>query len=100
MQPTIRIVSFLYLQNSLQPFLERNGSEIPLALDVGSNMSNTDRHKLPTIIVGGGGGKLSGGKHIELPGPTPLANLHLTILGKAGVEQKSFGDSTGTIAGV
>jgi hypothetical protein len=99
----MRIVSFLYLQNSLQPFLERNGSEIPLALDVGSNMSNTDRHNgqpLPTIIVGGGGGKLSGGKHIELPGPTPLANLHLTILGKAGVEQKSFGDSTGTIAGV
>ena len=69
----------------------------------GSNMSNSDRHNghpLPTIIVGGGGGKLSGGKHIELPGPTPLANLHLTILGKAGVEQKSFGDSTGTIAGV
>ena len=69
----------------------------------GSNMSNSDRHNghpLPTIVVGGGGGKLSGGKHIELPGPTPLANLHLTILGKAGVEQKSFGDSTGTIAGV
>ena len=69
----------------------------------GSNMSNSDRHNghpLPTIIVGGGGGKLSGGKHIELPGPTPLANLHLTILGKAGVEQKTFGDSTGTIAGV
>ena len=48
----------------------------------GSNMSNSDRHNghpLPTIIVGGGGGKLSGGKHIELPGPTPLANLHLTF---------------------
>ena len=69
----------------------------------GSNMSNSDRHNghpLPTILVGGGGGKLTGGRHIELPEPTPLANLHLTILGKAGVEQKSFGDSTGTIAGV
>jgi hypothetical protein len=67
----------------------------------GSNMSNSDRHNghpLPTIIVGGGGGKLSGGKHIELPEPTPLANVHPTLLGKAGVEQKSFGDSTGTIA--
>lgn len=64
----------------------------------GSNMSNSDRHNghpLPTILVGGGGGK-----HMELPEPTPLANLHLTILGKVGVEQKSFGDSTGTIAGV
>src|SRR5204862_6636198 len=69
----------------------------------GSNMSNSDKHNghpLPTILVGGGGGKLTGGKHIELPGPTPLANVHLTVLGKAGVEQKSFGDSTGTIAGV
>jgi len=69
----------------------------------GSNMSNSDRHNghpLPTILVGGGGGKLTGGRHIELPEPTPLANVHLTVLGKAGVEQKSFGDSTGTIAGV
>ena len=69
----------------------------------GSNMSNSDRHNghpLPTILVGGGAGKLTGGRHIELPQPTPIANLHLTILGKAGVEQKSFGDSTGTIAGV
>jgi hypothetical protein len=69
----------------------------------GSNMSNSDRHNghpLPTILVGGGAGKLTGGRHIELPQPTPLANLHLTVLGKVGVEQKSFGDSTGTIAGV
>jgi hypothetical protein len=69
----------------------------------GSNMSNSDKHNghpLPAVLVGGGGGKLKGARHIELPEVTPLANLHLTILGKAGIEQKSFGDSTGTIAGV
>jgi len=69
----------------------------------GSNMSNSDRHNghpLPTILVGGGGGKQTGGRQIELPEPTPIANLHLTILGKVGVDQKTFGDSTGTIAGV
>src|SRR5436190_6357400 len=69
----------------------------------GSNMSNSDRHNghpLPTILVGGGGGKLTGGRHIELPGPTPLANVHLTVLRKVGVERETFGDSTGTIAGV
>jgi hypothetical protein len=69
----------------------------------GSNMSNSDRHNghpLPTVLVGGGAGRLTGGRHIELPAPTPLGNLHLTILGKAGIEQKSFGDSTGTVAGV
>jgi hypothetical protein len=66
----------------------------------GSNMSNSDRHNghpLPTIVVGGGGGTFGGGRHIEPPDPTPLANVHLTLLGKAGLEQESFGDSTGTI---
>jgi hypothetical protein len=69
----------------------------------GSNMSNSDRHNghpLPTILVGGGNGALRGGRHIALPEPTPLANLHLTILEKAGAGRDSFGDSTGTIAGV
>jgi Protein of unknown function (DUF1552) len=69
----------------------------------GSNMSNSDRHNghpLPTILVGGGNGTLKGSQHVELREPTPLANLHLTILEKAGVPQQSFGDSTGTIAGV
>src|SRR5438552_2380949 len=69
----------------------------------GSNMSNSDKHNgnpLPTILVGGGAGKLTGGKHIELQEPTPLANVHLTVLRKAGVERESFGDSSGTITGV
>ena len=69
----------------------------------GSNMSNSDKHNghpLPTILVGGGNGTLKGSQHVELPSPTPLANLHLTILEKAGKAEKVFGDSTGTIAGV
>lgn len=67
----------------------------------GSNMSNSDRHNghpLPTILVGGGNGTHKGGQHLELREPTPLANLHLTILDKVGAGQKSFGDSTGLIS--
>lgn len=67
----------------------------------GSNMSNSDLHDtrpLPTLVVGGGAGKLTGGRHIELLDPTPITNLHLTLLGKVGVERKTFGDSTGTIS--
>jgi hypothetical protein len=70
----------------------------------GSNMSNSDRHNkypLPNILVGGGAGALKlGGKHIDLPEHTTLTNLHLTVLNKAGLELKSFSDSTGEIAGV
>lgn len=68
----------------------------------GGNMSNSDMHNhfpLPNIIVGGGGGKVKmGGQHLTLPEHTPLGNLHLTLLHKAGVEQEKFGDSTGVIA--
>jgi len=70
----------------------------------GSNMSNSDRHDNypePNIVVGGGNGKMKlGGQHIVLPERTPIANLHLTLLQKVGVERDKFGDSTGTITGV
>jgi uncharacterized protein DUF1552 len=69
----------------------------------GSNMSNSDKHNgypLPTVLVGGGNGKLRGSQHIELPEPTPLANLHLTILDRINARQEHFGDSTGLIAGI
>jgi Protein of unknown function (DUF1552) len=69
----------------------------------GSNMSNSDRHNnypLPNILVGGGAGRLKGGRQIELPEHTTLANLHLTVLNKAGLEMKTFADATGEIAGV
>lgn len=69
----------------------------------GSNMSNSDRHNnypLPNILVGGGAGRLNGGQHIELPEHTTLSNLLLTILNKAGIDETSFADSTGVIAGV
>jgi hypothetical protein len=67
----------------------------------GSNMSNSDRHNnypLPVMLVGGGCGTLKGGQHINLPERTPLANLHLTVLNKVGIETKSFADSTGVIS--
>jgi hypothetical protein len=69
----------------------------------GSNMSNSDRHNnypLPNVLVGGACGALKGGQHVELPEHTTLTNLHLTVLNKAGLELKSFSDSTGEIAGV
>jgi hypothetical protein len=69
----------------------------------GSNMSNSDRHNnypLPNILVGGANGRLKGGQQVELPEHTALTNLLLTVLNKAGLEMKSFSDSTGEIAGV
>jgi hypothetical protein len=70
----------------------------------GSNMSNSDLHNNypePNIVVGAGAGKMKIlGQHLLLPERTPIANLHLTLLQKVGLERDHFGDSTGTIAGV
>src|SRR5580658_9574862 len=57
----------------------------------GSNMSNSDLHNNypePNIVVGGGCGKMKVlGQHIVLPERTPIANLHLTLLQKVGLER-------------
>jgi hypothetical protein len=64
-----------------------------------SNSSAHSNYPLPTIVVGGGNGRMKrGGRHVALPDRTPLANLHLTLLNKMGIEQDRFADSTGMIS--
>jgi hypothetical protein len=66
----------------------------------GSNMSNSDRHNqfpLPTALFGGGCGKVKGGQHLRYPDHTPLANVLLTMLDRAGVPAGKLGDSNGLI---
>jgi hypothetical protein len=67
----------------------------------GSGMSNSNLHvphKLPLLLVGGGAGQLTGGRHLRFPDETPLTNLYLTLLDKIGVPMERVGDSTGKIA--
>jgi hypothetical protein len=69
----------------------------------GSNMSNSNQHDnypLPEILVGGANGKHVGGKNVTPAARTPLANLHLTILDKLGIQESKFGNSTGLITDV
>ena len=66
----------------------------------GSGMSNGNLHdhkNLPLVLVGGGAGRLRGGRHIKFPELTPMANLLLGLLDKAGVPADRFGDSTGRV---
>ncbi len=66
----------------------------------GSGMSNGNLHNhknLPLVLLGGGSGQLRGGRHIKYAELTPMANLLLGLLDKAGVPVDSFGDSTGRV---
>jgi hypothetical protein len=66
----------------------------------GSGMGNPNVHdhtNLPVIVAGGSTTGIKGGRHLRHEKPVPLANLHLTLLDKAGVHLDKFGDSRGKI---
>jgi hypothetical protein len=66
----------------------------------GSGMGNPNLHdhqNLPIIVAGGAAGRMRGGRHLKFEKPTPLANLHLTLLNKVGVNVDSFADSQGHV---
>jgi Protein of unknown function (DUF1552) len=67
---------------------------------LGSGMGNPDVHNhtnLPIVLAGGRTSKKKGARHIRYEQPTPLANLHLTLLEKVGVRLDTFADSSGKI---
>jgi len=66
----------------------------------GSGMGNPNVHdhvNLPILVAGGGGAGMKGARHIKYAEPTPLANLHLTLLERVGVGMDAFADSQGKV---
>ena len=83
---------------------EGNGSLLDnVLLLYGSGIGNPNIHNhsnLPVIVAGGAAGGMKGNRHIRYEKPTPLANLHLSLLDKVGVKIDQFGDSTGKLDGL
>lgn len=79
-----------------------NGSLLDHTLYLyGSGMGNPNVHdhtNLPILVAGGSATGMRGGRHIKYEEPTPLANLHLTLLDKAGIHLDRFGDSSGRLS--
>jgi hypothetical protein len=66
----------------------------------GSGMSNSNVHNhspLPVFVAGGAAGQMKGGRHLKYPENTPMSNLLLSILHKAGIDEERVGDSTGPL---
>ena len=66
----------------------------------GSGMGNSSMHdheNLPILVAGGAATGLKGGRHIRYEKGTNLANLHLTLLDRAGIHMDSFMDSSGKV---
>jgi uncharacterized protein DUF1552 len=92
---------FAYYLAKLKATPEGDGTLLDHALCLyGSGMGNPNIHdhvNLPIIVGGGGAARVKGGRHIKYAEPTPLANLHLTLLERVGVRMDAFADSRGKI---
>ena len=92
---------FAYFLERLKATPDGDGSLLDHALYLyGSGMGNPNVHdhvNLPILVAGGGAGKVRGGRHIKYAEPTPLANLHLTLLERAGIRMDAFADSRGKV---
>jgi hypothetical protein len=92
---------FAYFLEKLNSIREADGTLLDNSLYLyGSGMGNPNVHshvELPILVAGGAAGKVKGGRHIKYADPTPLANVHLTMLDAVGVRLDSFQDSTGKI---
>ena len=92
---------FAYFLEKLKGTPEGTGTLLDHVLYLyGSGMGNPNVHdhvNLPVLVAGGAAGSVKGGRHIKYAEPTPLANLHLTLLERAGVRLDAFADSKGTI---
>jgi len=92
---------FAYFLERLKATPEGNGTLLDHSLLLyGSGIGNPNVHdhtNLPILVAGGAAGGMKGDRHIRYDKPVPLANLHLTLLDKVGVNIERFGDSSGKI---
>jgi uncharacterized protein DUF1552 len=92
---------FAYYVEKLKATPEGDGTLLDNGLYLyGSGMGDPNVHShvnLPILLAGSAAGRVKGARHIKYAEPTPLANLHLTLLEKVGVRLDTFADSTGKI---
>jgi len=96
------VEQFAYFLDRMKQVDEGNGSLLDNTIVLyGSSMKDGNGHvrnDLPLVLAGRGGGTLRTGRHVVSKPGTPMANLHLSLAQKLGLELDSFnGASTGTI---
>ena len=72
-----------------------------MTLLYGAGISNSNQHSgenLPLLLVGGGAGRLKGGRHVKYTDRPPMANLLVTLMDKLDVPVERLGGSTGRLS--
>ncbi len=97
---TWHVELFAYLVEKMRNTPDGDGTLLDHSLlMIGGGMSDGNIHShmdVPIALVGGAGG-LKGNRHIATTMGTPLSNLLVDVIVRAGVPVDSFGDSTGEL---
>jgi len=99
---TYHVSLFTHFLDELANTPDGDGSLLDHSLLMyGASLSDSNKHlhfDLPLLLVGGGAGQLKGGRHLQYPRDTPMTNLLVSQLDKAGVRlDNGLGDSTGRL---
>ncbi len=99
---TYHVSLFAHFLDELANTPDGDGSLLDHSLLMyGASLSDSNKHShfdLPLLLVGGGAGQLKGGRHLQYPRDTPMTNLLVSQLEKAGVRlDEGLGDSTGRL---
>lgn len=98
------IEQFAYFLGKLGSIKEGEGTLLDNSMVVyGSGLSDGNRHRhddLPILVGGRAGGTIQPGRHLVFEKETPLNNLFLSMLDRAGAEYETLGDSSGRLTGL
>ena len=97
---TYHVSLLAYFLEKLRQTPDGDGTLLDHSMIVyGGGIGNGNLHEhtnLPCLVAGGGGGRLQGNRHLayDTEKDTPMANLLLSVLDKAGVSAETLGDGT------
>jgi hypothetical protein len=95
---------FAYLLGKLKGMREGDGTVLDNTMILyGAALADGNRHEhenLPLVLAGGAGGRILSGRHARYAPETPMCNLLLSMMDRAGVRVARHGDSTGPLRGL
>ena len=99
---TYHVQMLAYLLEKMQATPDGDGSLLDhIIILYGAGISNSNAHSgenLPQMLVGGGSGRLKGGRHLKYSNKPSQANLLMTIMDKMDYPVDKVGGSTGKLA--
>ncbi len=97
----LHVKAFSYLVKRLDETKDGDGTLLDHSMVLyGSSIRDGnvhDHHDLPLLLAGGKTAGIKSGRHIRYAPETPMNNLLLTMLDKAGIPGETLGDSTGKV---